>query len=182
MCGVTNKKDNRVGFHSKSGLILCGKHKAQYDKDEKFKEQTRFDKNKIEIVNNEYAKVYVNNSKGEIFDYFIIDIEDIDKISSYKWFKKKDGRIVCNITRENVGRTHIRVHNLIMEFEFNSLYELVDHIDRNPSNNRRSNLRIVDAQTNIINRGLQCNNKTGVAGVVQTKSGKYIAQLKFDRK
>jgi len=38
-----------------------------------------------------------------------------------------------------------------------------------------------DAETNIINRGIQKNNKTGVTGVV-SKGDKYIAQIKYKRK
>jgi hypothetical protein len=45
----------------------------------------------------------------------------------------------------------------------------VDHIDRDPSNNHLSNLRIVDAKTNSRNSGLRRNNKSGITGVSKQK-------------
>ena len=41
----------------------------------------------------------------------------------------------------------------------------VDHIDRNRSNNRKDNLRVVTHATNMRNTSLQINNKSGVTGV-----------------
>jgi len=182
-CGRTSETHpNRVSFDTKSGMVLCDKHKMQFKRYGRFIEQTRFEPNKIEILDN-YAKVYLNNFHGDIVDFFIIDIEDIDKIKAYKWFKKKDGRIVSNIVKENATTSHIRAHNLVMGYEWESLYDMIDHIDRNPKNNRKSNLRVVDAQTNVINRDIQINNTSGVTGVtLSSNKSKYIAQLKFNRK
>lgn len=60
---------------------------------------------------------------------------------------------------------------------------LCDHIYHNTLDNRESELRNVTHAQNIINRGVQQNSTTGVAGVVRRKdSGRYRAILKFERK
>lgn len=176
-----NYDGKRISNHKNSGMLLCDKHRMQFERFGRFLEQSRFEPNKFEIVD-DYAIVYVNNRIGEICGSFIIDLEDIEKVVKYKWFRKVDGRIVSNVVKDNIGKSHVRVHNIVMGHESFSKYAIVDHIDRNPLNNKKSNLRIVDAQTNTINRDIQCNNKTGVAGVVQKKDGKYVAQLKFNMK
>ena len=48
--------------------------------------------------------------------------------------------------------------------------QIVDHINRNPLDNRRCNLRIVDARQNALNRRLKSN--TGHIGVSKTKRTK----------
>lgn len=58
---------------------------------------------------------------------------------------------------------------------------VVDHIDRNPLNNRRSNLRVVSIQENLRNQK-RPNNKTGYTGVAIAYGGKYSAQIKVNYK
>lgn len=54
----------------------------------------------------------------------------------------------------------------------------VDHIDRNPLNNCRNNLRVVNHLTNMRNRReIQDNNTSGVRGVSWHK-GKYQARIR----
>ena len=54
----------------------------------------------------------------------------------------------------------------------------VDHINRNKSDNRWSNLRLVSRSENNFNSGPRADNTTGVKGVSQIKSsGKYRAYI-----
>lgn len=55
----------------------------------------------------------------------------------------------------------------------------VDHIDRDPSNNKWSNLRHVTHQCNMQNKSKYSNNKSGVTGVYWCKrSKKWCASVK----
>ena len=47
---------------------------------------------------------------------------------------------------------------------------MVDHINRDPLDNRKSNLRIVSNQQNSMNKGLQKRNTSGHKGVSWDKS------------
>jgi len=46
---------------------------------------------------------------------------------------------------------------------------VVDHINGNPSDNRRQNLRVVSMKDNANNRNRTQNNNTGVVGIVRRK-------------
>jgi hypothetical protein len=56
----------------------------------------------------------------------------------------------------------------------------LDHINRNPSDNRIANLREADQSANMQNKGMQRNNKTGVTGVMfDMRRGAYRAEIRI---
>ncbi len=57
----------------------------------------------------------------------------------------------------------------------------VDHIDGDPTNNIRSNLRIVNASDNGKNKKPYRNNKTGVSGVTQLSNNKWRARINIEK-
>lgn len=103
--------------------------------------------NKYDLTG-EYGIGYT--SKGEEF-YF--DLDDYDKIKNYCWYINNNGYVVSN---------GISLHVFIMCPKDG---EIVDHIKHKKYDNRKSELRIVDATQNSINKGLQSNNTSGVPGV-----------------
>lgn len=89
-----------------------------------------------------YADMCIGyDSKGKEF-YF--DIQDFEKISKHSWNVDRNGRVNARI-----GGKTIEIHKLIT----NTSSEEVDHIDGNPSNNVRNNLRVCTHQQNMFNRG-----------------------------
>lgn len=86
---------------------------------------------------------------------------------------KSDYEHIC------VDYTYMLVHRVIFLMHHGHLPKLVDHIDRDPSNNRIENLRDADKAINSWNRDLQSNNTSGFRGVSWNKgSGKWHAYIK----
>lgn len=73
-------------------------------------------------------------------------------------------------------------HHIVWMFETGSFPNyFIDHIDRNKSNNRFSNLREVTNKQNCENRLAQKNNKTGYKGVsFNSKLKKYVSQIQHN--
>lgn len=106
--------------------------------------------------------------------HFLINTEDISRVSELYWHYHK-GYIIST----HRGKPTKRLHRFILGIEEESV--LVDHINRNPLDCRKENLRIVTEQQNSINRSLACNNTTGYVGVSFVKSrGLYRAQISLN--
>lgn len=74
------------------------------------------------------------------------------------------------------------VYHLIWLFVYGRLPEKeIDHIDRNPGNNKLANLRECSHAENLRNAGARTNNKTGHVGIFwDERRGKYLANLMKD--
>jgi hypothetical protein len=74
------------------------------------------------------------------------------------------------------GRDYL-LHRLIYLYHYGELPKYVDHIDRDPSNNKIENLRPLTHSQNIANC-TNGNSNTGVRGVsVCKKTGRFYAQV-----
>jgi hypothetical protein len=126
-------------------------------------------KNNYKIKNSETI-IYII-SKGETFEC-IIDTDDLEKIKQYSWHRGTKGYIVYK------NKETVYIHRLITNCP-KGLF--IDHIDGNPLNNKKNNLRVVTTQQNAQNRALMPNNKTGYRGVYfEKQTEKYRVQLVID--
>jgi hypothetical protein len=109
----------------------------------------------------------------------LIDDEDYELVKEWEWRKRKDGYVYRqeqNIVDGRKTKT-IYLHRVIMQPP--PVFD-VDHIDHNPLNNTRSNLRIVPHHVNLRNRLLQNNNTSGYKGVSwDTRHGAWLSQAKY---
>ena len=107
----------------------------------------------------------------------LIDGEDYLRVTQYTWWVNAYGYWMC---KPEVGRNNERLY--LARFILN--YDgplVVDHIDRNPNNNQKSNLRIATRSVNAMNSKLRTTNTSGVAGVRFVKHrGKWQARIKID--
>ena len=106
---------------------------------------------------------------------FIFQVEDFDLVEKYSWCSNKRGYVSARVSRNGSSRIS-SLHRLIMERIIGSEIPAgkeVDHINRNPRDNRRENLRLCSHRENIINRS-NINNTSGKSGVAQDKrNGKW---------
>lgn len=105
---------------------------------------------------------------------FLIDAEDLDRVIQHCWHVDGQGYI-CS----DVGGKNVLLHRFVLSITDE---RITDHINRNKTDNRKKNLRIVTRQQNNMNRGIPRNNTTGTKGVYKSKNGKYVAQIRKDRR
>jgi hypothetical protein len=83
-------------------------------------------------------------SKGQ---HTIVDEEDLDIINQHSWYAHWQGNNFYAASR--TGGAFLYLHRVLMEPEDGMV---VDHINRNSLDNRRSNLRVVTQAENLRNR------------------------------
>ena len=90
--------------------------------------------------------------------------------------RKTHSRIVIGIN----GKKYL-AHRIIWLWVYGYFPEnVIDHIDRDPSNNKLSNLREVSQLCNMRNSKIDKRNKTGVTGVFwDEKNGKWLSNIRL---
>lgn len=74
-------------------------------------------------------------------------------------------------------------HRLIFLWHHGQVPRFIDHIDRNPRNNRIENLRAATHRQNHMNREKQSNNSTGFKGISWiARDKKFQAKIKVGEK
>lgn len=70
-------------------------------------------------------------------------------------------------------------HRLIWTHVYGEIEDgfFVDHADRNPTNNRISNLRLATISQNCFNTGFSSKNRSGARGVHITRHGKFFSRI-----
>lgn len=122
-------------------------------------------------VENETVYVKLTNSDLEM----VCDSEDWEGLKLYCW---RLGSAGYAVSRKN-GKP-IFFHAQVIDC---SKGRVRDHINRNKLDNRKSNLRIVDYQANIINSGKNICNTSGVKGVgFEKRRKKWYAKMIFSGK
>ena len=102
---------------------------------------------------------HIKLSKGVLVT---IDDEDYEKLNKYNWYFGARDRVMRSGGIINGKRIKIYIHREIM----NCLPKyVVDHIDGNPLNNQKSNLRICESAENSRNQKIRKDNKSGYKGV-----------------
>lgn len=153
--------------HKRLAGDYCGRHYAQWKRHGRILPRTLHDPNEIEIREGHAAIILYDknmNKKAEA----LIDIADVPLCRQFKWGKPQ--RYVT--TRIN-GKT-----TPLQNFLFGGGVKWVDHINLDPLDNRRANLRQASPSDNLANRGLDGKNTSGFKGVsFCKKTNKWDAQI-----
>jgi len=103
---------------------------------------------------------------------FTFDKADYDMVKKHSWHLSKKGYI----STKRKGKV-VPLHKVILNYP--SWME-VDHISRDRTDNRRSNLRICNHQENCFNQSLKRTNTSGYIGVSRAKRvNAYEAYIHF---
>ena len=113
--------------------------------------------------------------------YFIIDKEDYPEVSKINWYPRQHDTC-CRRTwygakaKQYLHQFILSIHNIMVPEGCE-----IDHINRNPFDNRKSNLRVVTHQENMMNLSLMPSNKSGVSGVRYKKQeNKWCSTLTYN--
>jgi hypothetical protein len=101
----------------------------------------------------------------------LVDDKDYEFLNQFHWQADKN-----NAVKGRVFGKQILMHRFIMQVADNVE---VDHVDRNPLNNQRSNLRVATSSQNKCNRGPRKDNTSGFKGVSwHSQRNKWTARIK----
>lgn len=133
------------------------------------------------VINNDYAEIIIKTRKQGI-KKVKIDIEDIEKIKDFTWCWIDSGTnrnaIYIQSTSCNVYNKRIKLHRLIMNCPDD---KVIDHINRDTLDNRKSNLKVCKQEENLHNRTVFKNNTSGCTGVIWKKrKRKWEARITID--
>ena len=126
--------------------------------------------------------VYIGLTRGFIS---VVDEEYFDIVRRRKWYSIKCGSkfYACNTIRGRANKSEnstTLLHRLVAECPEG---KVVDHINGDTFDNRRSNLRICSTMSNLHGQGVSKNSSTGVRGVRRCGRGlPYVVGLMKDGK
>lgn len=113
--------------------------------------------------------LYWNQSKQKI-EIILIDKEDFNLIKDLYIQTNHNG-----YPQSRTGGSKQFLHRIIMNSD-----NLIDHINRNPLDNRKSNLRFVTNSENSLNQSISKRNSSGHIGVSKSQCGnRWRARLQF---
>jgi hypothetical protein len=119
----------------------------------------------------------------------VIDDEDAELVAGFKWYAMKapqsdEKYYAAGWKHMPPGRYFVHLHRLIANAQPG---QIVDHIDRNPLNCRRANLRVVTRQQNAWNSGpvqgkLRGRTSRHKGVFLSRKHGLFAARITHNRK
>ena len=157
--------------------MLCGRPFKTYRKNPKFcsrpctikgrKKRKDTIPNNI-IIKSDWAEIVINETKVAL-----IDLADVPLVQNTRWYLSSHYYIK--------SKEHT-LHNYLLNYKSTRKYP-VDHINGNPLDNRRANLRLTTMGGNLANQKLANDNTSGYKGVSFHKgSNKWQAKITVDYK
>lgn len=162
VCGrISTKKRTR------NQKVMCSKHyKQEWRKGRITDENPRTGKDLNEIrIYDDHAELDVYDNAGNVAATVILDVDSVDDVKDSKWSRGTGNYILTN--RDANGKRN-SIHRVILHAADGVE---IDHIDNNPLNNRKSNLRPVTHLENTHNQ------PTTPTGYRRRPDGKFVATI-----
>lgn len=103
-----------------------------------------------------------------------LDDDDYTRAKDFHWHKSRRGYVAGTVLEDGV-RKRVYLHRWLLNAQPG---QIVDHIDRDPLNNCRSNLRLATRSQNQANRRRNTTSRSGFKGVSWHKGrGKWVARI-----
>ncbi len=141
------------------GRGYCHKHYLQMNRYGRIFDRTRYDKPQIRI-DGDVAYITLYDKRERPFKEAVIDAEDAEKVSAHKWHLKND----CYVASMPGPGS---LHRFIMNAKRG---QIIDHINQNPLDNRKANLRVASRSVNVHNSKIPITNQSSVKGVCYHKA------------
>ena len=164
-CDCGNEKEIALGSLRRGYTNSCGcLHREQVT--ERAKKRKSY--NEYEVVGDTvYAKMIHSKT-------LICDLDDWQRLKDIKW---SAGKYDYVFGRDTKNDRIVRFHQQVMGKREGLV---IDHINRNPLDNRKCNLRFVTQLENSWNIGVKKNSKSGVLGVCK-HGNKWISTITANR-
>lgn len=137
-------------------------------------------KNDFTEIDDNTIVIYIKYKDKTLECY--IDKEDLSKVDFIKgtWHITNNRKGHIDGVRTKIQKDGVRkqywMHNLIIEKS--NPDNIIDHIDNNPLNNRKSNLREISSAENATNISVKLSkSKTGIRNIT-IEDGKYRVRIK----
>lgn len=164
-CGTVIDKDV---YKLKNGAKMCKSCylKIAHNNSIPFKHYT----NKY-LIKDDFVILFAHNTLNE----FYVDKEDFERIRNICWYEDTSGYIYGYNTQL---KARVTLHRHIMKLDNEAI---IDHINRNPKDCRKINLRKCTQKDNVKNKSLYSNNKSGYNGVCwDNKTSKWISYINYE--
>ena len=106
---------------------------------------------------------YIKLTQGK---YAVVDAELFDWLNQFSWYAHQHKDTCYAVRKINIGNhnTMLSMHRQILGLSYGD-GKIVDHINRDGLDNRRSNIRIVSYPVNCRNHKMFSNNTSGHTGI-----------------
>ena len=162
ICGRESSKKIRLG-----GYTLCSKHMHQLHKYGYFLDDNPRTNNDLNdyIIIDDIAVFNLYNQKNEKVGEFVVDVDDIEKVKYHKW-RLSHNHVITGLPSAGTQR---ELSHIIFDIPKEEDQTVVGHINCNPCDNRKKNLRICEQGDNVCNKSFMSNNTSVFIGVSYAK-------------